>query len=275
MQADKTFKDGSTEAAHLDTAAGTPPFVAVERSEPPRRHLRAAFRSLCIENVCARTEGLTRHGPAQHLLKAATRAYTLTELIVVIGIIGALAGIGITATHHIGHATALSSGARQFANHVNMARNYAVANSKYLYLVVATSQTTNAQQYAYSAYGFCVADSPSALQAVASTINVVYVEDLQFLPRGVVFDSSGTNNVVSTTVSFPVDGTNLAVTTAWVVTITPNGQITPLSRRPRFILYEGAVNPATLQPMPTGVNSNRYVVEVNTLTGKPLVTKEP
>src|SRR5690242_1623216 len=61
-------------------------------------------------------------------------SFTLVELLVVIVIIGMLAGLGLSAMHHIGRATALQSAARQFANDVNMARNYAVSNSKYVYL---------------------------------------------------------------------------------------------------------------------------------------------
>lgn len=206
--------------------------------------------------------------------RTGSRAFSLVELLVVLSIIGALAGMGLTAMQHIGRATALGSGVRQFADHINMARNYAVTNSRYLYLVIATRDTTNALENAYTTYGVCVADSPDvALQAAQSTTNVIYVEDLQRLPRGVIFDSSETNNVESKLVSFPADGTNLTVTTSWVVTITPNGQILPLSRRPRFVLYEGVLNPTTLKPMPTGVSTNRYMVEINSLIGKPLVTK--
>jgi prepilin-type N-terminal cleavage/methylation domain-containing protein len=202
--------------------------------------------------------------------------FTLVELLTALVIIGLLAGLGLAAMEHIGRANALASGARQFADHINMARNYAVANSRYLHLVVATADTTNAQTLAYTAYGFCVADAlDSAMQAAQGTTNVLYVEDLQYLPRGVVFDNAGTNNVGSTTIAFPADGTNLTLTTAWVVTFTPNGQVLPLSRRPRFVLYEGVVDPSTLQPIRTGVSSNQYQIEINTLIGKPSVTKQP
>jgi prepilin-type N-terminal cleavage/methylation domain-containing protein len=202
--------------------------------------------------------------------------FTLVELLAVLGIVGLLAGIGMTAMQHIGRATALGGGARQFADHITMARNYAVANSRYLYLVVATQDTTNAQENAYTTYGFCVADSPTnSLQAARSTTNVIYIEDLQRLPRGVVFDSGTTNNVPLKAVSFPTDGTNLVLTTAWVVTFTPNGQVLPLSRRPKFTLYEGVVDGSTLQPMRTGTSSNSYSIEINSLVGKPVITKTP
>lgn len=202
------------------------------------------------------------------------RAFTLVEMLMVLTIITILAGLGLTAMQHIGRATALASGVRQFADYINMARNYAVANSQYLYLVIATKDTTNAQENAYTTYGICAADpSPVTIQALNNTTNVVYVEELQRLPRGVVFDSGETNNVETKIVSFPTNGTNLVLTSSWVITITPNGQILPLSRRPRFVLYEGVVNPKTLLPVPTGVSTNRYTVEINSLIGKPVVTK--
>ena len=205
-------------------------------------------------------------------------AFTLVELLVVLMIIGILAGMGITAMQHIGRSTALSSGVRQFANSINMARNYAIVNSTYLYLVVATKDTiTNSTDYAYTAYGFCTPVPTSSITAARDTIKVVYVEEIQYLPKGVVFDNGGTNNVVQQNVSFPAPGggTNLWTTWAWVVEFTPNGQMFPLYKRPTFTLYEGVVNAATYLPMRTGVSTNGYRIEINPLIGKPIVTKFP
>lgn len=201
-------------------------------------------------------------------------AFTLVELLTVLVIIGIIAGLGLTAMNHIGRAQALQSGARQFANDITMARQYAIVNSTYLYLVVATRDTTNAVEYPYSSYGFCVPVSGSVTSAVNSNAEVAYIDDIRYLPKGVVFD---TNTVFTDssddTISFPNDGT--AQQKAWIVTFTPNGQIEPLARRPSFTLIEGIFDTTTSYPKRTGVSTNQYRIEINSLIGKPIVTKLP
>src|SRR5439155_21981506 len=162
-------------------------------------------------------------------------------------LIGLLAGLGLTAMHHIGRAQALNSGARQFANEITMARQYAIVNSTYLYLVVATDATTNSVDYPYTAYGFCTPvtttnNYTNAVNPLASgtTIpNAKYIEDIRYLPKGVVFGTNTSGVSSSYSVSFPDDGTNAKP--ALVVTFTPNGQVLPVSIRPSFYLYEGVI----------------------------------
>jgi prepilin-type N-terminal cleavage/methylation domain-containing protein len=196
-------------------------------------------------------------------------SFTLVELLVVLVIICILAGMGLVAMQHIGRATALSGGARQFANHINMARNYAIANRAEVCLVVANNLTTTDPSYPYSAYGFCVSFQSNNITCFR------YIDDIQFLPRGVVITNleNGTD-ITSKPVSFPNDGcANL--TPAWFVQFKQNGQLTSLTQRPVFTMVEGIYDPTTSQPKVTGVSSNSYQIAINPLIGKPMVLKKP
>jgi len=246
------------------------PRITPMNTNQKRRESRVESR----EPASQRFQSPVRNLPLNSRHSTLDSCFTLVELLVVIVIIGLLAGMGLTAMQHIGRAQALNSGARQFANDLTMARQYAVVNSTYLYLVVATTNTvTNSTDYAYTAYGFCVPVQVNNVytQALNSTVNVKYIEDIRYLPRGVVFGTN-TSGISSSSISFPADGSN--TTSAWVVTFTPNGQVLPISIRPSFYLYEGALNSSRL-PFRTSSSTNFYSVEINPLIGKPIVSRYP
>jgi len=78
-------------------------------------------------------------------------------MLTVLAIVGILASITLTAMHNIGRATALHSASRQIADQINKARNTALADGKYVYMVVATSQTSTDPTYPFTTFGFCEA----------------------------------------------------------------------------------------------------------------------
>src|SRR5260221_14702314 len=88
--------------------------------------------------------------------------FTLIEMLTVLVIIGVLASITLTAMHNIGRATALHSASRQIADQINKARNYALVNGTYVYMVVATDQTTTDPSFPFTTFGFCVSTNPTS-----------------------------------------------------------------------------------------------------------------
>ncbi|HLY27158.1 MAG TPA: type II secretion system protein [Aggregatilineales bacterium] len=193
--------------------------------------------------------------------------FTLVEMLTVLVVIVILSGITLTAMHNIGRSTSLHSASRQIADQINRARNYALVNGTYVYMVVATDQTTSNPNYPFTSFGFCVGAVSNATNIGNPLSNVKYVEPIQSLPPGIVF-SNYVVNVGSASVSFPNSGT--ITQPAWVVTFTSTGQILPLTRTPQFFVHRGTYNPVLMKPVRTELNYDK--IEINTLIGKPIVS---
>src|ERR1017187_10152356 len=108
------------------------------------------------------TTAMRRHRPSTRtmlragstvMMKPRKDGFTLIEMLVVLVIIGVLTGITLSAMHNIGRSTALHSASRQIADQINKARNYALVNGTYVYMVVATDQTTSSPNYPFTAFG--------------------------------------------------------------------------------------------------------------------------
>jgi prepilin-type N-terminal cleavage/methylation domain-containing protein len=197
-----------------------------------------------------------------------TNGFTLVEMLTVLVIIGVLVGITLTAMHNIGRSTALHSASRQVADQINKARNYALANGAYVYMVVATGQTTPTDpNYPFTSFGFCVSAVTNPASVGTALSNVKYVENIQNLPTGIVF-SNRVVNIATENISFPNNGT--LTHPAWVLTFTPSGQVLPLSRTPELWVHRGSYDPVTKKPIRTEPNYDQ--IEVNTLIGKPIVS---
>ena len=152
--------------------------------------------------------------------------FTLIELLAVIVIIGLLITISIPSLHRITLSSALSNGTRQFSDQVAMARTYALANAKDVYLLVAysdtwTNNTTISNTYCYVSYGFCVSTISSLLTGVNPLSQVSYVDAIQYLPQGAVF-ANQISNVATQYVAFP-NSTNTPVK-VWCVKINKIGR---------------------------------------------------
>lgn len=196
-----------------------------------------------------------------------TSGFTLIEMLTVLVIVGVLAGITLTAMHNIGRSTALHSASRQVADQINKARNYALGNGTYVYMVVANGQTTTDPNYPFTSFGFCVSAVTNPASIGSALSNVRYVENIQNLPTGIVF-SNYVVNVPLLNISFPNNGT--LTHPAWVLTFTPSGQVLPLSRTPEFFVHRGSYDPVTKKPIRTEPNYDH--IEINTLIGKPVIS---
>lgn len=219
------------------------------------------------------------HHQSERIRTCNKSGFTLVELLIVLAIIGLLAGMGITAMHKIGASQRLASATRQFANDINMARNYAIVNSTYLYLVVGTETATNSIDLPFGSYGFCVPSQGSVTNAANDMTKVKYIDDIRYLPQGVVFGSEtttfadglpGFEFVALSSIAYPDDTS--APKMQRVVTFTPNGQILPMARRPSFVLYEGIYDATTATTKRIAVSNRTYRVSINPLIGKPRTT---
>lgn len=198
------------------------------------------------------------------------------ELLTVLVVIGIIAGLGVTAMNHIGRAQALQNGARQFANDLNLARNFALVNNSKVCLLVATYETTNSLDYAYISYAFvtnALSMSYDEMKLATHLTNVTYIEDVKYLPRGVVFQSNAPPAVMTKQVNFPREESSARP--VWCVIFTGDGQIQPFKDRPAFNIVEGFVDPNNFKTIATGSVTNGYKIEINPLIGKPSVIKLP
>jgi prepilin-type N-terminal cleavage/methylation domain-containing protein len=199
--------------------------------------------------------------------KQRTSGFTLIEMLAVLVIVGVLVGITLTSMHNIGRSTALHSASRQIADQISKARNYALGNGTYVYMVVANGQTTTDPNYPFTSFGFCVSAVTNPASIGSALSNVRYIENIQNLPTGIVF-SNHVDNIPLLNISFPKSGT--LQNPAWVLTFTPSGQVLPLSRTPGLFVHRGSYNPVTKIPIRTEANYDH--IEVNTLIGKPIVS---
>lgn len=197
-----------------------------------------------------------------------TSGFTLIEMLTVLVIIGILTTIGLVGIQHIGSATALGAASRQFADHIMMARTYALVNGADVYLVVPISSTMNTVGFPYQTYGLCVPPNKTDDPYATGVANCQYIDKIQFLPLGVVFAST-TRNVAVRSISFPTQSS--PAVPVWVVTLNKDGNVLPLSKIPSFFMFKGRVDPTSLKPVSTGAGTNE--IAIGTLLGKPRIRK--
>ncbi len=75
------------------------------------------------------------------------KAFTLLELLLVLGIIGAIAAISMPAFKGFGQGNALAAAERQLADDIGLARQYAIKNRSVVYMVFAVPQTMPPQSF--------------------------------------------------------------------------------------------------------------------------------
>jgi prepilin-type N-terminal cleavage/methylation domain-containing protein len=166
-------------------------------------------------------------------------AFTLLELMVVIGIIGFIAALALPHVGGIGQANSMTAATRQLLEDVALARQRAMVNRSTVYMVFlppmfwtnytfsnppppypdvapSSQQVSNLISHQYSGYALVslatVGDQPGQH-------NPRYVTDWRFLPNGVFiapFEFTLTNTVTNITVTNTLSGTtNVSLIQPW------------------------------------------------------------
>ena len=201
-------------------------------------------------------------------------AFTLVELLAVVVIMGLIIAASIPSVHRITAASALGNGTRQFSDQVAMARTYALANAKDVYLLVpysATQSATLTNTYCYASYGFCISTISPLLPLPPNLLtNVSYIDRIQFLPPGAVFLNQ-ISNIATQSIAFP--NSTCTPVNVWCLKINKYGQIPPLTTSPQFSMSQGFVTGYGALTAPQVTFPGTNTITINPLTGKAVVTK--
>jgi len=217
------------------------------------------------------------------------RAFTLVELLVVIGIMGMMLAITVTAFEGVGKGAKLRAALAELKTTLSLARQYAITDRQIVFVVfpcdqVNLSDSTNLAFTRYSSYCLCTTGRWSRM-----------LNQWHHLPKGVifdrvrtpppgrvalgyvnVFDRSVSNNL--STIPFPIEASNQVDQTVTVVRFNPNGRLhTTQDSTPVIFVTEGSVrvNPTTaalvdymIQP-----GAPSFMLEVRPLTGRVKITE--
>ena len=130
--------------------------------------------------------------------KNCQEGFTLTELLVVVGLMAVLSAIAITGMKTLSQGAELRGAARQVQSTLSLARQYAVTHNTTVRFIIASDNAPysgNADKClrAYAVYNFGRSES--------SQTDDSYVKEWTYLPDGVVFNTF-TNTVVSDQISY-------------------------------------------------------------------------
>jgi prepilin-type N-terminal cleavage/methylation domain-containing protein len=170
------------------------------------------------------------------------RAFTILELMIVIGIIGLMAAMALPHMAGFTKGSAMTAATRQMLDDVGYARQRALVNRSDVYMVFLpadfwtnntiqlTNQViTNLAAHQYSGYALLsmrtVGDQPGVS-------NVHYLTDWKFLPQGVYFapfqftNLQGTNNFITVTTTNTLAGVG-GLTNPWTISAFPTNVLFP------------------------------------------------
>lgn len=189
------------------------------------------------------------------------RAFTLLELLVVILIIGLVAGMIIPAMNSILQGTNLEQGARAVVDQISLARQIATTRN-------CTTQICLIKLSGNSGKGY----SAMQIRTPGTTGTMTAAAKLAVLPQSVVISEDGTN--LSKILSVLTDAGTMTVGGASVpyvaFSLRPSGVVVPvLSGSSRANLYMTVV-PARIAAATT-LPPNNAVIQINPDTGSPLV----
>lgn len=124
--------------------------------------------------------------------------FTLIELLAVIAIMGIILTAGVLSLHGLMKSAALSTGTRQVANTLNLARQYAITHRTYTRVVFPCARSWNSMNPAsaatnnlapwYLSYSV-MARTNANLDPVFATEQYIYISKWEQLPVGTVFST--------------------------------------------------------------------------------------
>lgn len=217
------------------------------------------------------------------------RAFTLVELLVVIGIMGMMLAITVVAFEGIGRGAKMRAALMTIKSSLALARQYSITDRTLCFVVfpddkVDLSMVTNLGPTRYSA--ICITTTARWSRMLAKWYHlprgIVFDRDRQppDYPRTLnVFDRSTSNNY--SRIPFPIESSNIVDQVVTCMRFHPNGRLhlQDTYTDTAVILTEGTVrfDPATAalleyfkQP-----NAPAYMVEVRPLTGRTKITELP
>lgn len=217
------------------------------------------------------------------------RAFTLVELLVVVGIMGLMLAITVVAFEGIGRGAKMRAALVTIKSSLSLARQYAISDRTLCFVVfpddrVDLSAVTNLGATRYSAMFITTTARWSRMLAKWYHLPRGIVFDRDRRPPGYpnalnVFDRSHTNNV--SWIPFPIEASNQVEQIVSCMRFHPNGRLhqPDVATDPVILLTEGAsrFDPTTSalieyfkQP-----NAPCFMIEVRPLTGRTKITELP
>ena len=197
-------------------------------------------------------------------------AFTLVELLVVVGIIATLLVLVVPAFTGLGRGQSMRSSVAQLRSTLALARQWAITRNEKTYVIFPDDGATYnpARNAAMALRSYAVWAERSG-----------YISEWRYLPPGIVFDANepAANNLFNTTtdrvfpVSFPSNGS--PASTMYCIAFTPNGRLNQAGGTTlRLYLREGWVdaNTNTGVVSPPVIKSTNFTMffEMRPLTGQ-------
>lgn len=217
------------------------------------------------------------------------RAFTLVELLVVVGIMGLMLALTVAAFEGIGKGSRMRAALTELKTSLSLARQYAITDRTIVFVVfpdelVDFSGTPGLGPTRYSSYFLCNTSRWARM-----------LGQWHHLPKGIVFDRTATpppmliglnyGNVYDRSVSnnvavipFPIETSNIVDQAVCALKFHPNGRLQQTGgTTPVVFVTEGSalsdlttgnLNDYFIQP-----NAVRYMIEIRPLTGRAKITE--
>lgn len=126
------------------------------------------------------------------------RKYTLTELLVVMAIMGILLGIAMPAFEKLTKGNNVTAATNSISTALGQARSSAILQRQYVALLLPTLTTAIAAQYRYKSYRICYVKPSTAVTGAYEFVRWADDSMWHFLPVGVILaEADGTKGVTS------------------------------------------------------------------------------
>ena len=211
----------------------------------------------------------------RHLFKKSA-GFSLTELLVVVAILGTLAVLAVPAFNHIGGAGGLASAGNQVANMVNLARSQALARNSMTALVLATDSTLEQAYRAVAVFEL----APRQDGQTAQTSDWRQISKWETFYNGVIVDPTLTLNEKSDSAATP--GVPAPALPSMQISGKPFGSFrylvflpggSLLSAQSKSLkLKEGYFPPSSTTPVFTHA-ANYYGITIVSATGRTIITR--